>query len=164
MTMKFSPHLSDAVGHMHIQWLTIWANESHATDFWGIAGCVDSGYISSHGGSHQMERFPVQANGFHKLRRMKDKNRFFTGMINRNLTHIVLDTVASLFIAPGGFFRPAPEWNNPLCWCVLFPRGQACPHTQGADVLVDTGAIEETKYGLKPCGMYVWKPRNGVII
>lgn len=48
-----------------------------------------------------------------------------------------------LFSVPGASFWPAPEWNNPLRWCVLFPHGQACPHTQCADVLVDTRAVEK---------------------
>lgn len=56
--------------------LTIWTDESHATDFCGVPGCVHPSYISPHGGSNQMEWFPVQANNFHKLRTIRDKNRF----------------------------------------------------------------------------------------
>lgn len=39
--------------------LTVWTYKSHAANLCRVAGSVDPSYISPHGGSNQMERFPI---------------------------------------------------------------------------------------------------------
>lgn len=51
--------------------LTIWADQSHATDVCGVTGSIDSSHIPAHGGPDQVKRFPVQVNVLHKLQRTK---------------------------------------------------------------------------------------------
>lgn len=90
------------------------------------------------------EKVSCLSEWFPQTGKSKGQKHIFSGIIYAcdKYTHICHCCACRV---PDESFWPAPEWNNHLCWYALFPRGQACPHTQCADVLVDTRTIEGTK-------------------